>query len=207
MTFFRCLVAIIGFTMFLFSTQVQSAEGERVRIENRRQQLQAGFAIEEAACHQKFAANSCLNEINTKHRGAMANLRRQEISLNDDERKRRGAEQIRRVEEKQSAANHQESIDRRSQMFSEYEVRASRERVAKKTKEEQIHTENRLSDLPVDMTAKKKQLSKDTRSTFDAGKAHRYLDHQNQARERRIKHEAIVSKRALSNVEPLPVPP
>lgn len=148
-----------------------------------------------------------MNEINTKHRGAMADLRRQEISLNDDERKRRGAEQIRRVEEKQSAANHQESIDRRSQMFSEYEVRASRERVAKKTKEEKIYTENRLSDLPVDMTAKKKQLSKNKRSTSDAGKAYQYLDHQNQARERRIKHEAIASKRALSTAKPLPVPP
>jgi hypothetical protein len=63
MTFFRCLVAMIGFTMFLLSTQVQSAKGERVRIENRRQQLQAGFAIEEAACHQKFAIKSLLSTV------------------------------------------------------------------------------------------------------------------------------------------------
>ena len=85
----------------------------------------------------------------------MADLRSQEISLNDDERKRRGAEKIRKVEEQCSNTNHQESINRRSQMFSEYKVRASRERVTKKTKEEQIYTENRLLDLPVDITAKK----------------------------------------------------
>ena len=82
-------------------------------------------------------------------------MRGQEISLNDDERKRRGAEKIRKVEEQCSSTNHQESIDRRSQIFSAYEVRASRERVTKKTKEEQIYTENRLSDLPVDIKAEK----------------------------------------------------
>lgn len=196
-----------GLTMFLTVTQAQSAEAERVRIENRRQQLQAEFAVEDAACHQKFAVNSCLNEINTKHREAMADLRRQEISLNDDERKRRGAEQIRRVEEKRSAANHQESIDRRAQMFSEYEIRASREREANKTREERTLAENRLSDSPVDMRVRKKQIPTDGRSISDSRKADQYLDRQNQARERRVRHEAVASKRPPSTAKPLPVPP
>lgn len=207
MTFFRCLAAMTGLTMFLTVTQAQSAEAERVRIENRRQQLQAEFAVEDAACHQKFAVNSCLNEINTKHREAMADLRRQEISLNDDERKRRGAEQIRRVEEKRSAANHQESIDRRAQMFSEYEIRASREREANKTREERTLAENRLSDSPVDMRVRKKQIPTDGRSISDSRKADQYLDRQNQARERRVRHEAVASKRPPSTAKPLPVPP
>lgn len=196
---------MIGLAIFLPSAQ--SVEIERVRIEKNRQQLQAEFAIEDAACRQKFAVNNCLNEINAKHREAMADLRRQEISLNDDERKKRGAEQVRRVEEKLSAANRQQSIDRRAQMFSEYEVRANREREAQKTREERIQAENRSSGSPVDTRTRKKKLSTDGRLTADAEKADQYLDRQNQARERRIKHEAVAAKRPSSNAKPLPVPP
>ena len=63
----------------------------------------------------------------------MSDLRRQEISLDDDERKRRGAEQIRRVEEKQSATNHLHPINRRAQILFEYDLRASSERDAKRS--------------------------------------------------------------------------
>lgn len=207
MTFFRCLAAITSLTMLLTAAQAQSAETVRVGIDNRRQQLQAEFAVEVAACHQNFAVNRCLSEINTKHREAMADLRRQEISLNDDERKRRGAEQIRRVEEKRSAANDQVSIDRRSQMFSEYEVRASRDRQAKKTREERTLAEISSSDSPVDMRVRKKQLPTDGRSIADSRKADQYFDRQNQARERRSRYEALASKRLPSTAKPLPVPP
>lgn len=207
MTFFRCLAAITSLTMLLTAAQAQSAETVRVGIDNRRQQLQAEFAVEIAACHQNFAVNRCLSEINTKHREAMADLRRQEISLNDDERKRRGAEQIRRVEEKRSAANDQVSIDRRSQMFSEYEVRASRDRQAKKTREERTLAEISSSDSPVDMRVRKKQLPTDGRSIADSRKADQYFDRQNQARERRSRYEALASKRLPSTAKPLPVPP
>ena len=193
--------------MLLTAAQAQSAETVRVGIDNRRQQLQAEFAVEVAACHQNFAVNRCLSEINIKHREVMADLRRQEISLNDDERKRRGAEQIRRVEEKRSAANDQVSIDRRSQMFSEYEVRASRDRQAKKTREERTLAEISSSDSPVDMRVRKKQLPTDGRSIADSRKADQYFDRQNQARERRSRYGALASKRLPSTAKPLPVPP
>lgn len=205
MIFFRCLVAIVGLVAFL--SAAQSVETERVRIEKSRQQLQAGFAIEDAACRQRFAVNSCLNEVNAKHREAMADLRRQEISLNDDERKKRGAEQVRRIEEKLSGANRQQSVDRRAQMFSEYEVRANRERAAQKTREERTQAEDRFSDTPVDTRTRKKKLSTDERLNADAKKADQYLDRQNQARERRVKHEAAAAKRPPSNAKPLPVSP
>ena len=42
----------------------------------------------------------------------MADLRRQEILLNDEERKIKGAEQIRITEEKASPEKQQEAIDR-----------------------------------------------------------------------------------------------
>lgn len=80
-----------------------NVEAERSRIDAERKQVEARFKVEEAACYKKFAVNDCINEHRTVRRTALADLRRQEISLNDAERKRKGAEQIQRMEEKQKA--------------------------------------------------------------------------------------------------------
>ena len=82
-----------------------SADAERTRITSERTRLEAGFLTEDAACYQRFFVNSCLDEVNTRRRETLAALRTQEIVLNEQERKVRGAEQIRRIEEKASAEN------------------------------------------------------------------------------------------------------
>ena len=137
----------------------------------------------------------------------MSDLRRQEISLDDDERKRRGAEQIRRVEEKQSATNHLHPINRRAQILFEYDLRASRERDAKRSSEERTLLQNRTSGWPVDRRFRKKQISKNGLAFFDAQKAKQNHDRQNQASERRTKHEAAAFKRAPTTIKPLQVFP
>lgn len=75
---------------------------EHARITAERQQIEKRFAAEETACFQKFAVNDCRDASRARRRVEMADLRRQEISLNDAERKRKGAEQLQRME--QSAA-------------------------------------------------------------------------------------------------------
>ena len=76
---------------------------EQARIQAERQQIEKRFAAEEAGCFQKFAVNDCRDASRARRRLEMADLRRQEISLNDAERKRKGAEQLQRME--QSAAD------------------------------------------------------------------------------------------------------
>jgi len=75
---------------------------ERSRITAERKVVEDHFKQEETACYQKFAVNDCINASRVVRREKLADLRRQEISLNDAERKRKGAEQIRRMEEKDS---------------------------------------------------------------------------------------------------------
>ena len=90
------------------SVQSQIADGglevatERARIQAERQQIEQRFEDEEAGCFQKFAVTDCRDASRARRRVEMADLRRQEISLNDAERKRKGAEQLQRME--QSAA-------------------------------------------------------------------------------------------------------
>jgi colicin import membrane protein len=81
---------------------------ERARISAARATLEAGFLAEDAACYKKFAVNRCLDRVNTRRREAIADLRRQEILLNDEERRLRGAVQLRKLEEKLSVEKQQD---------------------------------------------------------------------------------------------------
>ena len=72
---------------------------ERARISAARATLEAGFLAEDAACYKKFAVNRCLDRVNTRRREAIADLRRQEILINEEERRLRGGAQLRKLEE------------------------------------------------------------------------------------------------------------
>nr|WP_315240566.1 hypothetical protein [uncultured Albidiferax sp.] len=102
---------LISFLCTLACTAVlaQVADGglevaaEHARIDAERQRIEKRFADEEAACFQKFVVNDCRDESRARRRVDMADLRRQEISLNDAERKRKGAEQLQRMEQAAAA--------------------------------------------------------------------------------------------------------
>lgn len=83
------------------STDVQD-QLERTRIAAERKAVESRFTKEETDCYSKFATHDCLNQARVQRRQNLADLRRQEISLNDAQRKRRGAEQIRKLENRQN---------------------------------------------------------------------------------------------------------
>lgn len=207
MTLFRYLLVVVGVMMFLPFAIAQPVKPERVWIETRRVQLEAGFSSDDASCHQRFAVNNCLIEVNAKRREAMADLRRQEILLNDEERKARGAEQIRKLEEKRSADNRQEATNRRAQILLEYDARTKRDHESKAATAEKSKVVHRLSDSGIRKVAPITRPSTTGHPTVGVGKTDQYPDRQSQTRKRYIRHEAQASKRPPSTAKPLPVPP
>ena len=89
-----------------------AADVERARIRAERDALDLGFEKQEAGCYQRFAVNDCLVKIRAVKRDALADLRRQELSLNAAEARRRAADQLARIEEKSSAQALQDEADR-----------------------------------------------------------------------------------------------
>lgn len=85
---------------------------ERTRIAAERSQLLLRHTAEEAACEAKFFVNACLNDIRPGQREALADLRRQEILLDDAQRKRKAAEQLEKIEEKGSEQRKLEAAER-----------------------------------------------------------------------------------------------
>lgn len=207
MTAVRCFFTLIGFVLAIPSLRAQSVDVERARIESQRQQMQREFDIQVGDCYAKFAVNRCLNQVNIKHREGLADLRRQEISMNDDERKKRGAEQIRRVEEKLSATSRQKQLDEKAQMLSEYQQQSIRQQRLEKRPEKPSSPETQLEESPPDKKAQREQRSSDRRFAPNIDKTEQYLSRQREARERRIKHDADASKKPASKAKPLPVPP
>lgn len=101
------------------SAQPQSepsfTEVERSRIERERSaEMQRQQQIE-SGCYQRFAVNDCLLESRVKHREVMADLKRQEIALNDRERRLRSSEQLRRIEDKVSSPERDIDLMNRQQ--------------------------------------------------------------------------------------------
>ena len=81
--------------------QLREAE-QREWIARTRSAYDAQFKQQEIACYQRFAVNDCLLDSRRTQREVMADLRRQEMLLNDVQRKRLAAQQLLRTDEKLS---------------------------------------------------------------------------------------------------------
>lgn len=74
--------------------------GERRRIQLERAGEEAYYEKEEAACYARFAVTDCLGQVQVRRRAALDKLRRQEMVLNDAERKRKALARLARIKEK-----------------------------------------------------------------------------------------------------------
>jgi colicin import membrane protein len=74
---------------------------ERQRIEAERQKGTEALAAEESACQNKFAVNDCVRPVQARKRALLADLKRQEVRLNDMERRQRAQAQRERILQRQ----------------------------------------------------------------------------------------------------------
>jgi hypothetical protein len=75
---------------------------ERSRITAERQKIESAFQADQAICYRKFFANACREKLLPPYREALANLRRQEILMNEVERKNSAADQLLKNQERLS---------------------------------------------------------------------------------------------------------
>jgi hypothetical protein len=101
------ILASFAFGIWVFTTahaqDDASVAAERARLKAGREKAEAEFRAQEQACYRKFAVNDCLSAARAKRRTAVDDLRRQEIALNDAERKRKAAERRQAIEDKAQA--------------------------------------------------------------------------------------------------------
>jgi hypothetical protein len=87
-----------------------SVTAERARLKQEHQKADAVYLAEEKACYGKFAVNDCIARAKARRREVVSDLRRQEIALNDAERKRKAAERKRELDEKAAQQKEREGV-------------------------------------------------------------------------------------------------
>lgn len=183
------------------ASDVFQVELDRIQVERRRQD--AYYAKEEAACYQRFAVNDCLRQVRVKRRLVMEDLRRQEIAVNDEQRRQKGVEEIQRLEEKTSPAALQEAAEKREAAIQDHKERLER---AEQKKADKLQSEkDRLSATP-----RGEQDKSSDRPTAESRAADKqeFEEKQRQAQENRARRDkALADKVGQPPVRPLPTPP
>ncbi len=185
-----------------------SVDAERTRIGADRARLEQGFLAEDAACYKRFAVNKCLAEVNVRRRESMADLRRQEIELNDLDRRTRAAEQLRKTEEKSSPQSLREAEERRAKAVEDYQGRLERQKKKIEDQAAAKSNEKSNSDAAADKlkSSQQKNQSKADKQATAAQEARRFNDRQKEAQERRAQHDEEQRKRVKPPAKSLPLP-
>ena len=186
-----------------------SNDVERLRISSERAAFEAGFNLEDSACYQKFLVNNCLDEVKIRRRDAMADLRRQEISINDQERKARGAEQVQKTEDKASPEKQQQEADRRAEAMRDFEARMAREK-QKNTDRLKLES-NEKSNLETAVArakgAQNKEAGRTVKQAAAAEELKKYNERLEKAKERQARIAKDKASQANPSANPLPAPP
>lgn len=175
-------------------------EGERSRIQSERTREESLNVKEEAACYAKFAVTNCLGQVRVRRREALDKLRRQEVALNDAERKQKALEQIERIKENSSAQRLEEEAVRR------LEAREAQQEREDRAAEKAAASGKAKSGQPAASSATKP--IEQGRTADDAAKEQQqYNDKLREAQEHRASREKINKEKAGTSSKPLPEAP
>lgn len=185
-----------------------TADAERLRIGTERARLESSFTLEDTACYKKFLVNNCLDEVKVRRREALADLRRQEVSLDDQERKIKGAAQIQKTEDKASPEKQQQDADRRAEALKEYEGRLERD----KQKNAGRATAQSNEKANADAAAGRVKSSQDkagvraNKQAATAEEVKKYNERLEKAKERQARYAKDQASQTKPGSKPLPTP-
>ena len=184
-------------------------QAERTRIAAERGELEAELSVAEADCYNRFFVNDCLGKVKGKRDAAMGALKRQEVILNAQERKAKGAEQVRKTDEKSSLESVQRGVDKRNAAVEELRTRVERDRQkiddrASVKASEQANREAAAQRLERNQEKAAARSARQAQATEAVNKSNERLQ---QAKERRLRYERAMLERTKPQSNPLPVPP
>ncbi|MBI5277885.1 MAG: hypothetical protein HY854_15655 [Burkholderiales bacterium] len=173
------------------------AAAERSRIAAERRQVDARFEEEEKACRARFAVNDCTAEARARQRQALGELRRQEVTLNEMERKRKAAQKVRELDERQAPPRQQDAqVQQR-----ERESRAA-DKSAKRQQEEAVRSAKPAKPPASQVQAKAPAVS----PAQAAANRRNHEQRMKEAEEHRAKAAKRAAERKKKPAAPLPPP-
>lgn len=184
-------------------------DATRTRISEERSRLEATFTLEDTACYKKFLVNNCLDEVKVRRRDALADLRRQEIVLNDEKRKTKAAEQLQKTEDKSSSEKLQLEAEKKSQAakdFADATVRDKQKNTDRITLQarEKANAEASASRVKSNQDKQARIASKQATVTEELRK---YNERQAQSKERQARYARDKASQTKPPAQSLPAQP
>ena len=201
----------IAFGLLLASLAAQaqiSNDAERMRISTERSRLEAAFAIEDTACYKRFLVNNCVDEVKVRRRDALADLRRQEIVLNDEARKINAAEQLQKIEDKSSPEKLKQEADERAQAVKDFDDRVARDKQKAADRGALQAGEKARSDAAASRLKgnQEKEAGRTAKQGLAAKELRKYKERQEQAKERLARYSRDKASQVKAPAKPLPLP-
>ena len=190
-----------------------NAAAQRARIAAERGQVEARFRNQEKDCYGRFAVTDCLQTAKARRREAMADLQRQETSLNDADRKRKGAARQRLIEERRreiedrSAAEKKQKADNSAEAMAAPRSRQAKtaQQAADRSQAEAANAEKaRARQRETQQRTDEKEAARLRRAADAAQNVKRREELQAQAEEHKVSVNKRLAERKKPPAQPLP---
>ena len=133
------------------AAEIAEEQAERGRINSERAQIKENLAQQRQACYQKLAVTPCLNEARDQHSEKLRDLKRQEVALNDVQRKRAAADRVKALDQRTSP-----------------EVQLKRTEDRGKAMQDSLKREESRAQRQAEREAKKSAAAKSTQSSNES---------------------------------------
>ncbi|MBS0340218.1 MAG: hypothetical protein JSS56_06795 [Proteobacteria bacterium] len=188
-------------------SQEDKDAAEKSRIGDERKAAETRYEQDRTVCYQKFAVQDCLNDARRTRRATVEDLNRQEAVINDAERKRRGAAELERLEQKgelsaEDAAKREQSV----QSQREREQRAAERASERQSKDAQAAANRRDFENKRRAHAQEQADAAERRAQEEVMRQ-RYEARLKQAEQDRAELEKRNAQRTKPRSAPLPTPP
>jgi colicin import membrane protein len=211
----RLLVAFVvaALPWLALAQESPAATAERARIAAERARAEAAYEAQAKVCWGKFAVNDCLARAKAQRRDVLADLRRQEVALNDEERRRRAAQHERDIQQRsapvprpapagragpEQTRREQEAAERAAGRASKEAERASRPDAAAQARERAARTQQLQAQKRIELGQREREAAEN---------AQRRQAQEQEAREHLESVERRQSQRKKAPAKPLPPPP
>ncbi|MDM0044091.1 hypothetical protein QTH91_06330 [Variovorax dokdonensis] len=185
------------------------AESDRQRIAKEREEIEARYEKERAACYSRFAVNDCLNDSRRQRRVQVEELGRQEAAINDAERQRKGDAAIARLQALNAKATGVDAEEaRRKALQSQQDLdRRAAEQAAARGQREATAAQNRREWEEKQRANVAENQRREERREQDATERAQYDAKVEAARKARAELDERNAKRTKPRAAPLPPPP
>jgi len=181
---------------------------QRARIASERKEAEAAFTARQKQCYLKFAVNDCVKAAKSQRREKLADLRRQEISMNDAERKRKAAERSGTLEERSSPEKLEAEAQRRAKAAAQENDRKARaaEKATRRASEE-LPVKSGEHRKDPEEAARNKAEAQERKANEAASNAIRYRQRLSDAQAHKEAVEKQLSDKKDPPAKALPTPP